>query len=243
MWGMLEHLFQGAGQFFADPYYMAAVTGSLVMAIAMLGASRRTEWTARTRSFLMYGHLVLLVLPLVLFAATLSCQEKGICEVGVTQTLLVVVPVSGFLALLAGLWIVPLLHRQRGLAEDGPLQQYVRNQAEGIGMRVPDVFWIDSGKPQGYSVGGLKPAIFVSIGMGQLLSRRQLEAVLLHELGHIREGSHALKTLSIFLHAWHPQALPAPQQVVQDEEAKADGFAAGRQKTRVHLERAKKKVG
>ncbi len=242
MWGMQEHLFNSASLFFSDATKIALVVASLVLAVTLLAFSRRAEISAKVRSVLMYGHLSLLIFPVVLFALSLKCSEVMLCEVSATKAVLLTLPFAILFALLAGLVIVPLLHRSRGFRENGPLQEYVSGQAGRLGMRAPDVLLLDSSKPCAYSVGGLKPAIFVSTGMRKALKKKELEAVLLHELAHIREGSHALKTLAIFLKSWHPHAMPAPSAVVLDEERKADRFAVVSQKTAIHLHNAKLKT-
>ncbi|MBI5225722.1 M48 family metalloprotease [Candidatus Micrarchaeota archaeon] len=243
MWGMLAHLGSALDLFLADSTKTTLVVAAIVSAVTLIWLSRNLDFSAKIRSAFMYAHVALLLFPPVFFATTLSCKQVGLCEVGLTQTLLFVIPITLILGLAFGLLIVPLLHRLRSQPESGKWQRFVNGQSDRLGLhKAPDVFIVDSGRPEAFSTGGLKPAMFISIGMLEVLTRRQIEAVLLHELGHIQEGSHALKPITWLLRALYPEPVLAPAAIVAEEERKADAFAASVQKTDVHLNRAKRKM-
>jgi|GEM_PF-3086024 len=243
MWGMSEHVLNAATRFFQDGTNVTLITASLVAAAALLVLSRNLGVSAKIRSGLMHAHLAFLLFPLVFFATTLNCQQAGLCEVGITQTLLYVIPLTLALGLVFGLLVVPFLHRLRAMPEAGKWQQYVNEQAKDMGLRrTPDVFVIDSGRPEAYSTGGLRPAIFITVGIAEALSHRQMQAVLLHELAHVREGSYALKPITQLLQAVYPDPIVAPRAMTEEEERKADAYAASVQKTDIHLLRAKRKL-
>lgn len=243
MWGMSDHVVSAAVRFFQDGTNVTLIVVSLAAALCLLWLSRDVTYPARTRSALMHAHLAFLLFPLVFFATTLNCQQAGLCEVGLTQTLLYVIPLTLALGLAFGLIIVPLLHRWRTRPEAGRWQQFVDRHADDLRLRrKPEVRIVDSGRPEAYSTGGLKPAIFLTIGMMETLSERQMQAVLLHEIAHVREGSHALKPIMWLLKAIYPEPLVAPAAMTAEEERKADAYAAKVQKTDIHLNRAKRKL-
>ncbi len=243
MWGMSDHVVSAATRFFQDGTNLTLIAASLLTALALLLLSRNLTLSAKVRTNLMHAHLAFLLFPLIFFATTLSCQQAGLCEVGITQTLLYVIPLSLAAALAFGLLIVPLLHRIKTRPEEGSLQRFVDRHAQELGLkRSPDVRIVDSGKAEAYSTGGLKPAIFLTIGMLEAMTERQLQAILLHELAHIREGSYALKPITKLLQAVYPEPIVAPAAMTEEEERKADSYAASVQKTDVHLRRAKNKL-
>lgn len=243
MWGMLDHVANATSLFLQDGTKMTLVVFSLIAAVVLLLLSRNLALSAKTRSVLMHSHLAFLLFPLVFFATTLSCQQVGLCEVSLAQTLLFVIPVSITLGLIFGLLIVPFLHRWRAQPENNHWQKFVNTHAEKLNMRKPpDVFVVDSGQIEAYSTGGFKPAIFVTVGMLESLTTRQMQAVLLHELAHIREGSHALKPITLLLRAFYPEPIVTPAAMIAEEERKADAFAAKVQKTDAYLKAAKRKT-
>ncbi|MBI4361323.1 M48 family metalloprotease [Candidatus Micrarchaeota archaeon] len=243
MWGMADHVIDAGTLFFQDGTNVTLVAASLAFAVLLILSSRYLGFSARTRSILMHAHVALLLFPLVFFATTLTCKQAGLCEVGLTQTLLYVIPITLALGLAFGLLVVPMLHRWRAQPEAGRWQRFIHRHAGELGMRkAPDVFIVDSGRPEAYSTGGLRPAIFITVGMSETLSERQMQAVLLHELAHIREGSYVLKPITRLLQSVYPEPIVAPAAMTQEEERKADAYATWVQKTNVHLNRAKRKL-
>ncbi|MBI5035821.1 M48 family metalloprotease [Candidatus Micrarchaeota archaeon] len=245
MFGMSEHVIQAAAAFLSDGTKMTLVGASLFVALALVLASRNNAFSARAKTAFLYGHLAFLLFPIVFFAASLTCKELGMCEVSLTRSLLFTIPIAAILALAGGLFVVPLLHRARGLPADARTLKMVRSCAREMGMAAPDVLVVDSGKPEAYSVRGLKPTIFVSVGMLEVLSKKELEAVVIHELCHLKEDSHALKNVAVFLGSFYPRAMAAlmsPSAMISAEENKADGQAVISQKTAAHIRAAKSKI-
>lgn len=243
MWGMSDHVVSAATRFFQDGTNVTLIAASLLAALTLLLFSRNLALSTKVRSNLMHAHLAFLLFPLIFFATTLSCQQAGLCEVGITQTLLYVIPLSLVAALAFGLLVVPLLHRSKSRPEQGRWQRFVDRQSQAVGLRrTPDVRIVDSGRLEAYSTGGVMPAIFLTIGMLEAMTERQMQAILLHELAHVREGSYALKPITRLLQAVYPEPIVAPAAMTEEEERKADSYAASVQKTDVHLQRAKRKL-
>ncbi len=236
---MLAHLLLGLQAFVQDEFKVALVGISLAASFLVLFLAKRGGPSARRQSIFMHLHLAFLLFPFVLLAISLTCQQAGLCAVGVTQLALLSIPLAVAAALFAGLVLIPLAHRLRGKLERGWMQSFI--QVHGGGA---DVFLFGSSRKTAYSVAGLKPAIFVSSAMNAALSRKQLQAVLLHELAHIRRGSQPLKTVALFLAKFSPlRALVAIPAIVRQEEAFADGFARKVQGTNRHLENARRRAG
>lgn len=83
-------------------------------------------------------------------------------------------------------------------------------------------------RPLAFTLGGFKPAIFVSQGLRKLLSQRQLRMVVKHEIAHIRNQDvlkNAVFELCLTLHL-NPQRLRAPWYL--SSELRADRFVTSK---------------
>ncbi len=93
----------------------------------------------------------------------------------------------GFLALLVRLWRtrvwISRLLASSQIAHTSDVQALV----DGWGLNVADIVLIRSARPTIFCFGFLKPRICLSTGLVELLSSRQLQAVLLHEDCHRRQ--------------------------------------------------------
>lgn len=113
-------------------------------------------------------------------------------------------------ALVAGyLWIAYVNSAKAALAitkarlADGPEYNQLRNLVEGLslaaGLPVPAVYVVDDPAPNAFAT-GLKPekaAVAVTTGLLAKMSRRELEGVLAHEMGHIRNRDTSFMTLVV----------------------------------------------
>ncbi len=105
------------------------------------------------------------------------------------------------------------------------------------------VYVADSGKPYAFSYGGFKRWIVVSQGMIDVLSKKELHAVLLHEYGHLTVNSSLYKASRVIyskipvLHAFLDG-----RKLDDEEEIRADAFAARAQGTAKYLDSAKRKL-
>lgn len=86
---------------------------------------------------------------------------------------------------------------------EGPEYQRLRNLVEGVaiaaGIPVPAVYVVDDPAPNAFAT-GLKPekaAVAVTTGLLSTMSRSELEGVLAHEIGHIRNRDTSFMTLVV----------------------------------------------
>ena len=107
------------------------------------------------------------------------------------------------------LWIAYLSSAKAALSitrarpADGPEYQRLRNLVEGVaiaaGIPVPAVYVVDDPAPNAFAT-GLKPekaAVAVTSGLLAAMSRSELEGVLAHEIGHIRNRDTSFMTLVV----------------------------------------------
>ena len=127
------------------------------------------------------------------------------------------------------------LHQLRIIKDVPENLEWVMNKH---GLSNHQIVVVSRGKLAAYTIGLFRPKIVVSRSLLRKLSREQLEAVVLHELYHLR-SHHVLwlllsRLISSFLF-FIPVIGYLAQQLRTDFELAADAFVVGKQKTRDHL--------
>jgi len=242
---MLGHLFDVVGGFFASPLNASLSLISIVLALLVLLKLDDKTLSQKQRILFVYLHLAFLFAPLVFLALSLSCQYASLgCAVTLAQLFLYALPGIIFATVIAGFVLLPHYYEQSSLTASKQLQDFVDEEAKRLKLsKAPKVFSFDSGKPFAFSLSFFKPRVFVSVGMQEVLRKKELEAVLLHELAHIKNASSWFKFSSSLLKAFSPfAAVKSFGFSINGEERKADNYAALRQGTRRHLNSAKRKV-
>ena len=242
---MLGHLADVFANFFSNPLNVSLSLGSIALALLVFFKLKDNSLSQKQRIFLVYLHLAFLFAPLVFLALSISCQAASVaCAVTITQLLLYSLPLIIIGTVIAGFMLLPQYYKQSSIKAPQEIQDFVGNEARRLKLgKTPEVFSFDSGKPFAFALSFLKPRIFISVGMQEILSKKELEAVLLHELAHIKNASPLSKFSSTLLKAFSPfAALRNFGFSIDAEEDKADAYAAARQKTRKYLRSAKRKV-
>jgi bla regulator protein BlaR1 len=118
-------------------------------------------------------------------------------------------PVASVIYLI--LLILPLLHyirnyryvqviRNHGLSKaDVEWRMFVRRVAEQLGIKKPVHVWVSEFVTSPVTIGYLKPVILIPMAAINHLSTRQMEAVLLHELSHIRRYDYFINLILKFI--------------------------------------------
>jgi bla regulator protein blaR1 len=118
-------------------------------------------------------------------------------------------PVTSLLYLL--LLVLPVLHfvrnyryvqviRHYGISKaDVQWRMFVRKVAAQMGIKKPVHIWVSDLVTSPVTIGYLKPVILVPLAAINHLSTQQLEAVLLHELAHIRRYDYFINLLIKFI--------------------------------------------
>ncbi len=241
---MIEHILEYVALFLENPAMIIASIASILLSFGLLYLARNPKLSAGRRVFLIYTHLTLLITPFALLAYTVGC-EVPLYDCG-AKTVIYAAPLVfiGIAALgtLAGFFAAPLLYARlfRARLLGGRLQRFVDKAASLHSTRKPVLYLLDTGKLVAFSVSSLKPRIFVSIGMLESLTSKELEAVLLHELGHINHRSSWLKVSTNLARFLSPVARFA--DFANEEEKEADAFAVRIQGTDTFVVSAHKKV-
>ncbi len=192
-----------------------------------------------------YGHLTALFFPFALFSTEAACGFLCLpCGDNAAGLALLALPTTLIASTLAGFVVIPTLFilTQRKRELQGRYVSFVRAHAQKLNVREPRLYVVNKARPVAFSFRSLRPSIFVSVGLFDVLKPKEIEAVLLHELAHLQLRSSAFK-LSAALMRLSPFALLRgfTGDLNQDEQA-ADRAVVQAQKTGWHLTQAKRKV-
>jgi heat shock protein HtpX len=136
-----------------------------------------------------------------------SSYGRGVC----TSHLLFRPMVLGItVALAAGYVVISYLGSTRATLSitgarpaAGPEHQQLRNVVEGLsiaaGTPVPDIYVIDDPAPNAFATGRnpKHAAVVATTGLLDLMSRRELEGVMAHEMSHVRNRDTSVMTLAV----------------------------------------------
>ncbi len=228
-------ILSSAAAFATDPAKMLFVVVSILFSIGALLA-----WKKYNKPSLLYAHLFFVLTPLFYFALSINCSlsvVKGLlswCTALLAKFVIYIVPPAMAFSFIAGYLLIPRLYR---LVAKPFSPRLFRELCRLTGIKA-ELFLMDKAKPVAFTVGR---RIFISVGMFDLLTKKELEAVLLHELCHVKSRSSWGKFSTHFVRAFSPIAWFSSSSV-EREECAADAFAVKTQKTSYYLKTAKQKV-
>jgi len=228
-------IWESTVSFVTDPAKMLIVVVSVLLSITALLA-----WKKYNKPSLLYAHLFFVLSPIFYFALSVNCSLKLVqgllswCTALFAKFVLYLLPPLMALSFIAGYIVLPHLYKRIGK----PLSLKAFKELCKLTGINADLFLIDRAEPVAFTLGR---RVFVSVGMFELLSGKELEAVLLHELHHVKARSSWGKFSSNFVRLFSPVAWFSAGSV-EKEECLADAFAVRVQRTSSYLKSAKRKV-
>ncbi len=242
---MLEHVTHCVASFMNTPLQMNLAVLSFAIAVAAVIGMRIRSISLRQKMYLIYVHLAALFFPLIFFALSMKCG--GSCDMELAQIAAYSVPAAFAASFAFGFLGVPQLYLRTNFARKASrkssVSKFVAKHAAKLDIPVPAIFFADSQRPYAFSFSWPRSMIVLSVGLSDILQKKEVEAVLLHELYHARSKASLVK-LSTFFMKFSPLAIFKKfNDELDSEEISADLFAATVQGTRRYLLSAKKKVG
>ncbi|MEK6808302.1 MAG: M48 family metalloprotease [Nanoarchaeota archaeon] len=195
----------------------------------------------------MYIHIFFFVFPFVFYLFFRGC-ESYFSSCNKLKPLLIMILLTSLITVIIGLISAPILfiksYKRRAVKTNIKwIENFIITSAKNFAIKQPRLFIVDTAKPIAFAVSLFKPKIFISIGLIELLTKMEVEAVLLHELAHIKNKSSMLKFWSFFTKLFSPFAMFSTfYEELGKEEVLADTTAISVQKTSKHLDLAKKKI-
>lgn len=118
--------------------------------------------------------------------------QNAIPYAAVVYLILLIIPVSQFIKNLRYVNAI----RKNGLTKpDAALRLFVNKIAAQMGIKKPVKLWFSEWVATPVTVGFLKPIILLPIAAVNQLSSQQVEAILLHELAHIRRHDYLMNLI------------------------------------------------
>lgn len=209
---------------------------SVVSAIITFIAWKKYNYTA-----LLYAHLFFVISPLFVSSIKINCSMGFIsgflsfCTLFLAKFMMYVLPPVLIATFVTGAIFMPRLYKRNAKLHKS---LSFTKLCKKVGIPA-QLFVVDNAKPVAFT---LSKNVFVSVGMFESLSTKELEAVLLHELAHVKDLSAWNKFSTNFVRLFSPVAWFSKIECVNAEELRADAFAIKMQDTNKFLMSAKKKV-
>lgn len=236
--------------FFLSPLNSGIAVFSFAIAVAALVMLRRLKTaTTKQRLSLLYVHVFAFAFPFLFFAFFRGCQAyfTGCSQAKAIATML---GLTALISTIIAAAVAPLVFvkRQAGkgrLLESRQWNAFVARHAETLSIKQPKIYVLNTAAPVAFSFSLLSSKIFLSAGLFDILSRKEIEAIMLHELAHIKNRASVMRLSGHVARLLSPFARLANflgiSSIDADEDA-ADSFAAQVQGRTRHLDRAKAKI-
>ena len=230
--------------FLSSPLKLTIVLSCIALALISFYLLKKKDLSMKKKLVFMYSHVFFLIFPVVFFLFQKTCEMIYLnCDA--PRYIAYILTFVGITGLISGFILAPIMfykiyRKNSKELKKADIISFVKAHAKKLGIKTPKVYLLNKAKPMAFSM--LKSRIFVSVGLFDLLNKKEIESVLLHELGHLKSNSSMIKFSTLFTKFLSPLANFTPITDLKKEEIKADKVAIRFQKTSKHLNSAKKKV-
>lgn len=233
--------------FVIDADKLLLMTSSFSFAIITLLILCKFKLSTKAKVGLIYGHLILLFFPFAILTTNVVCGVACMpCANNLANLVALALPTTLLVSTIAGFFVIPgfyMFFNKKAEIKNSYVLRLASAHSKRMRIKMPKMYIIDNANPIAFSFRSFKSMIFVSAGLMDLLNKKEIEAVILHELGHIkRKASVLTMSLSLF-RIFSPFSLLARFHHDSDEEELyADKFATRIQKTDRYIKSAKRKI-
>lgn len=235
--------------FFDNPINTTIAITSVLLAIILILTFilRRNSLGNTTKVALLYLIAFSSFFPLVYYLASRTCQSSQFAYCGPIHQFLYTVIITFLISAAAGFLSLPFLMTLSSsnniICSNPSIQEKLREFAKKWSIKLPRVRILNRADPIAFSITYIRPSIFLSVGLLELLGPQEREAVLLHELGHIRQHTSLLKFTSTIFRVISPfSGFNILHDELALEESDADKFVVLAQGTDRYLTAARKKI-
>jgi len=229
------------------PDKMSVVIISVIIAVFSLLLIKKERFSTKSKIGLIYLHLSALFFPFIFLSTQSACGVFcSSCSNNIPSLIMHALPTTLIVSTLGGFIFVPAyftLTNRKSRIRDKEISSFVNKYSRILNIKKPVVYAVDKSRPVAFSYRSIKSAIFLSTGLLEITSKKEREAVLLHELAHIKQRSSAVKFSSHILKIFSPLSiLVGFHHDNNKEELDADEYVVKMQKTSSHLNSAKRKI-
>jgi len=234
--------------FLHDPFNIALIILSLALAIigVLLFLSARKSLSNGKKLGLLYCTAFFFIFPFIFYFYAKTCGNVLYSCNRFASFMYTTLVTIGF-SVVAVFIAIPFIHgfssRNKMLPETHPIFKKMEKHAAQLALNVPRLFSIDTAEPRAFSLSHIKPSIYFTVGLTELLTKKEVEAVLLHELGHIKQRSSLMTFTNSVIRFISPIAnFNLFHNELDQEEKNADAIAYAVQKTDKYIISAKEKI-
>lgn len=233
--------------FVIDADKMLLIAGSVLLAVITLLILKKFTLSTKAKVGLIYGHLILAFFPFVVLTTNAACGIACMpCASNLASLVALAFPTTLLFSTIAAFFVIPgfyMFFSRKSETENIYIIKFVRFYSRKLKIKNPKTYIIDNANPVAFSFKSFKSMVFLSAGLMDLLNKRELEAVILHELGHLKRKASVLTMSFSLFRMFSPFSLLARFHHDSDEEELyADKFATKLQKTDRYLKSAKRKI-
>lgn len=225
------------------PHMLAIFIGSFFLALLFYALFRKTTSVSRKATYL-YLHIIFIFFPFISSALLWKCHMPVMACSPKMVIYLVSIGAGG--TLLLSFVTLPYIYNWASNSKEikeGAIKDFIGEQSQAMGIREPKVFAVEDIKPCAYSITNIQPSIFVTVGLCELLDKKEMEAVLLHELYHVKQKTSFWRFSINMLKIFSPlSSFITTDEAMDREEFDADQFAVSLQGTKKFLKSVKNKV-
>ena len=183
MWGVYSnHLFM-------HPLLISIMIFSFASSIFFFILFIKTD-KIKTKTNYLYAHIFFLFSPFIFSALLWEC----IMPIFMCTPKLIVYGLSGgsAIGLLTSFLVIPYIYpwaTNSQVIKNKDMINFLKRHTKNLKIKQPNLYAVKDIAPIAYSITNTKSAIFLSVGLCELLNKKEREAVLLHELYHIKNNS------------------------------------------------------
>lgn len=229
-----------------DPSRLFLTMLSFSIALVTFFVLKKFNLSTKFKVGLVYSHLLTLFFPFILFTTNAACGALCVqsCYNNVYNLVAYSMPTTILVSSIAGFFVIPGLFLISSKTEvtNKNMMEFVKKYSRIMKIKSPKIYLIDKAKPFAFSFSTFKSAIFLSVGILDILNKKEIEAIILHELAHIKNRSSVLKVSNLIFRISPLSMIAKFNENTSVEELKADEFAAKIQKTVRYINSAKRKL-
>ncbi len=220
---------------------------SVFLAAITLLILKKFRLSTKFKVGFIYSHLIFLFFPFTVLTTDVACGAACMpCANNLMNLVALALPTTFALSTIAGFFIIPgfyMFFSRKAEIKNIHVIKFVKRHSARLKIKTPKVYIIDNANPIAFSFRSFKSMIFVSAGLMDLLNKKEVGAVILHELSHLKRKASVLTMSFSLLRFFSPLSLLARfHHDSYKEEVYADRFAARIQKTDKYLKSAKRKI-
>jgi len=233
--------------FVIDMNKILLIGSSLLFAVVILLILKGFRLSTKAKIGFIYLHLISLFFPFVLLTTEAGCGLACMpCGNSLASLAVLALPTTLVFSTIASFFVIPgfyMFFNRRAETENGHIIKFTKKHSRRMSMKMPKIYIFDDAKPVAFSFKSFKLMMFLSVGLIDILSKKELEAVILHELGHLKRKASVLTTSVSLVRFFSPLSLVLRfNHDSGKEEVYADRFAVRVQGTDKYLRSAKRKM-